>query len=276
MNCSITAIISLHVSDSPQWFIQAANSILDQTLPPAELIITRDGELSHEHYSALDRICNHHAHIKKTVVSSNANSRGELLRMAVDRSQTELVAIMDADDISSKNRFAKQVDVFKNDDCVDVVGSWIKEVYPESMQLYAYRKVPEKHAEIYKFSKYRNPVNQMTVMFKRQKVIAAGNYESFRYFEDMWLWVRMLNNNCIFYNIQQPLVTVRSGPKMAVRRSGFDYFKQEITLYKKFYKIGFLSGTQTVAMICLRAPMRLLPPRLLNHIFRHFIHDRRA
>ena len=274
MSMQISAIISVHANDNPEWFLQAAISILEQSYPPSELIITQDGKLEQSHYQAIDSLKKHYSQITITSIIEQVNDRGILLRLAVNHAKSDYVAIMDSDDFAHTDRFERQIQIFKSNSEVDVVGSWIKEVYPDTMVDYGYRKVPENHEEILKFAKWRNPINQMTVMFKKSKVIESGNYEPHRYFEDMWLWVRMLNNNCHFYNIQDSLLTVRSGPDMVKRRSGFDYLVQEVKLYYKTYKIGFLTFPQTALLLFIRPPLRLLPKKLLFFIFNKLIHSR--
>ena len=61
-------------------------------------------------------------------------------------------------------------------------------------------------------------MNHVTVMFKKSSVLKAGNYIDWHYNEDYILWIKMLENNNKFYNIQKNLVNVRVGEDIYQRR----------------------------------------------------------
>ena len=67
----------------------------------------------------------------------------------------------------------------------------------------------------------------MTVMFKKDEVLEAGNYKQFYHNEDYYLWVRMYLNGGNFYNIPEILVDVRINEKFYGRRGGLKYFKMK-------------------------------------------------
>ena len=70
-------------------------------------------------------------------------------------------------------------------------------------------------------------MNQVTVMFKKQAYNLAGGYIDWFCEEDYFLWARMAKNNCIFTNVNDVLVNVRTGLGMSARRGGWKYFKSE-------------------------------------------------
>ena len=100
---------------------------------------------------------------------------GDALAIGIKKCTYDLVARMDSDDISMPHRFQKQLDVFMNNN-IDVCGSWINEFNWDENIVDSIRIVPERHSDIVKFAKSRNPINHMTVMFKKRKVLEAGNY----------------------------------------------------------------------------------------------------
>jgi len=264
-----SVVISIFVNDDPTWFSQAFKSVLEQSTIPNEIVVAQDGELTRELLSALDALVAFYSdEVKIKVVTSLENvGRGEMLRRAVIASEYDFVAIMDADDISHRDRFTKQLELFDEDQTIDVIGSWVNEVDPSTMDVYAIKQVPENHKSILKYSKLRNPVNQMTVMFRKHAAIESGNYEHLNWFEDYWLWCRMLNNGCVFYNIPEALVTARAGPSMHSRRLGWRYGRNEIILLNRLRRIGFLSWFDYFKAVFLRVPFRLLPQRVYSYIF---------
>ena len=63
------------------------------------------------------------------------------------------------------------------------------------------RDIPIGMPNIKKFAIYRNPVNHPTVMFRKQDVLDTGNYLPQLWFEDYYLWARMLQRGYIFYQL---------------------------------------------------------------------------
>lgn len=152
---------------------------------------------------------------------------GKARRESLRRCTNGLVALMDADDISRKRRFEKQLEIFKELKNVDIVGSQISEfiISPENSR--GIRKVPEKHEKIIEFMKKRCPMNQVSVMFKTEAVHKAGGYIDWYCNEDYYLWLRMAGSGCIFANSPEVLVDVRIGNGMSERRGGWKYFSSE-------------------------------------------------
>jgi len=269
---SFTVIISLHKSDRADWFYQAAVSVLEQTHPPSFMLVTIDGELLPDQESMLVELKAKYATVMITEVRSQAvNSRGILLGKAVEKCETELVAIMDADDIALNDRFQRQLRAFEHKPELDVLGGWVEEISPYDDTHSLLRTVPTTQSDIVTFAKYRNPINNMTVMFKRDSVLDAGNFVGMQNFADYWLWVRMLNSGAIFGNIAEVLVRARAAEDMIGRRSGIKYAASEIRFYLHSRQIGFLSTTDAIFAIITRVPLRLLPRKALFVVFKKFL-----
>jgi len=267
-----TVIISLHKTDRAVWFYEAASSVLDQTCPPNYMLITIDGDLLPDQEAILVELKSNYRDVMISEVRRKAvNSRGVLLGEAVNECQTELVAIMDADDIALKDRFQKQLNMFTENSELDVVGSWVEEISPRDETHSTLRIVPHRHSDIYAFAKYRNPINNMTVMFKKKSVLAAGNYQGMQNFADYWLWIRMLESGAVFGNLSEVLVRARAAEAMIERRSGVKYVISEANFYRHCHKVGFLSAPYALLMFFVRAPLRLLPKYLLAAFFRIFL-----
>ena len=70
-----------------------------------------------------------------------------------------------------------------------LVGGYLKEIDKQNIIL---KKVPINLDEIINFSKYRNPFNHSTVMFRKKAVLAVGGYKHQPYFEDYLLWIKLI------------------------------------------------------------------------------------
>lgn len=170
----------------------------------------------------------------------------------------EIVFRMDSDDYSVKDRFEKQLKVFEEKN-VDVVGTNITE-YDENMEkITSYRVVPETDEDIKKRTKKRNPLNHMTVAYKKSAVIKAGNYQDMAYFEDYYLWSRMIKNGCYFYNIQESLVNAHGGIDMIKRRGGIKYVKPILNFEKALLKLSVIGKIEYFKNIIIRVGVTLVP-----------------
>ncbi|MCR4861348.1 MAG: hypothetical protein K5884_01835 [Ruminococcus sp.] len=79
--------------------------------------------------------------------------------------------------------------------------------------------------EIKEYQKKRDPLNHMTVMYKKSAVLRAGNYQSCLLMEDTLLWVHMIQAGAKCMNLPDYLVYARVDKDMYERRGGLSYFK---------------------------------------------------
>ena len=70
---------------------------------------------------------------------------------------------------------------------LDVAGGYISE-FSEN-RLDQLRKVALSHEDIFRKGKYRSPMNNVTVMFKRESHLASGGYLPIRGIEDYDLFI---------------------------------------------------------------------------------------
>ena len=61
--------------------------------------------------------------------------------------------------------------------------------------------MPLDYKEIIKFSKFRNPLNDPSVVFRKTHVQESSSYHNLLFFEDYNLWVRMLGLGYEFKNL---------------------------------------------------------------------------
>ncbi len=112
----------------------------------------------------------------------------------------------------------------------------------------------------------------MTVMYKKEAVLKAGNYESCPLMEDTYLWVRMIQSGAICMNIDEPLVFARIGHDMYERRGGWSYFKKYRTGRKMVKKTGFISSWDYHKTIIIQFVVAIMPSRLRGWVFKKVLH----
>jgi hypothetical protein len=175
---------------------------------------------------------------------------------------------MDSDDISKPDRFEKQVKFMLEHPEVGVLGTFIAEFISTINNIVSYRKLPIKYSDIIFFAKKRNPLNHMTVIFRKKAVITAGNYVAFYGYEDYYLWVRILKKNITIVNLPDVLVYARINNIYGKRR-GLTLFAFELKLQKEFLRLGFTNNFNFLYNIIFRALPRLLPVGGLKLVYKY-------
>ena len=103
----------------------------------------------------------------------------------------EIVARMDADDVSVPDRFEKQLPVIEAG--ADIVGCGLLEFGTSVEDVVGRRTPPTDPDEIRRVIRFRDPFNHPTVVYRRSAVQAAGGYTDMALMEDYLLFARMVD-----------------------------------------------------------------------------------
>lgn len=236
-----SVLMSVYCKDDSLYLRDAFNSILNQSLQPNQVVLIQDGKLTVDLYSEIEKFSNEFPNLNILKLEKNVGL-GKALELGIELCENELVARCDADDINVLDRFKKQVDFFEKNPNVSVVGGQIKEFYTEGTEkiFISERNVPQNFEDVLNFSKKRNPLNHMTVMFKKDDILKSGNYKTAIGFEDYYLWLRVLKNSFKIENLPDYLVDARVGKEMIGRRGGFKYTVNAVKTKKIFLKEGLI------------------------------------
>ena len=255
--------------DNPEWFKTAVDSILNQTRKPDEVVLVVDGPVPQE----LDDVINHFEQnsIFKVIRLPENKGHGEARRVGLNNCSNELVALMDADDISAEDRFEKQLALFEIDPELTIVGGNITEFVGTPDNIVEARVVKFDDASIKEDMKKRCPMNQVTVMFKKSRIDSVGGYIDWYCEEDTYLWLRLFLDGAKFANLPDYLVNVRIGKEMYQRRGGAKYFLSEAKLQKfmldnkiiGFGRFAVNVGERLIVQV-------LLPNKLRSWVFKNF------
>lgn len=273
---NFSVLISIYFKENPEYFRLSLESIFHQTLLPSEIVLIKDGPLTDDLEEVIKEFDKKYPRIFKIIPLSINKGLGNALSIGVLQCSNELVARMDTDDICVLNRFEKQIAFLNANPDIDLVGTNVEEFNNIPGDLNRYRIMPEKGDKLVKYSKFRNPVNHPTVMFRKSKVLEAGNYNSnILLFEDFSLFIRMLSNGSKFYNIQEALLHFRAGLGIDVikRRSGVHYIKNEWKFAKLSLSINHINIFEWVFYICTKLPLRLLPTKVILYIYNTFLRN---
>ena len=265
---NFSVLMSVYKNEKAEYLELAIDSILKQTIVPNEIVIVKDGTLTHELEMILDKFSTKYEFFKFLEFKEN---RGLALRDGVLSCSNELIARMDTDDISKLERFEKQLTYIANHPEVAVLGTCIEEFSkninaPDSATI-----LPLTHDEIVKFSKKRNPFRHMTVLFKRSAVISSGNYRDFLWFEDYHLWLRLMRKGYIMANLHDVLVSVRADDDMFSRRGGYKYLKQDIKFQIFMYENDYINFYEFIRNVFIRSAIRCVPNKVRNIFYKKFL-----
>jgi glycosyltransferase involved in cell wall biosynthesis len=262
--------MSIYERENPKYFESALESILNQDLLPSEIVIVKDGPLTKNLDDVLTIYSQKYLALFHTISLPQNVGLGESLRVGVLNCKYDIVARMDSDDICHTERFKRQIEFLENNPHIDVVGSWIAEFEHSPNRVTSIRKVPTIHENIRDYAKFRNPINHMTVVFRKEAILKSGNYQVFSSFEDYYLWVRMLLSGIRFANIHETLVFVRIEDSMFNRRKGIEYLRKEIRFHKKMFTLGFITYREFLRNIAVRIPVRLVNTNFLKILYKKF------
>lgn len=263
-----SVLMTVYIKDNPIYLYKALLSIIKQTLMPTEIVIVKDGEITDNLSKVLEKIKTKHNNIKIISLKEN-KGQSEALNEGLLNCSYDLVGRMDSDDISVKNRFELQINAFKEDSSIDAVSGTTEDFSSAGMK-YGKRILPKQGEELYKFAKKRSPLNHGAVMYKKQKVLEVGGYKKFIQVQDYILWIDMLSNGCIFYNLEDALLKVRVDDKYS-RKGTSNYIKEEIFLQKYIYKKGIINKFELCINLLTKIGVRIFPRKLLFFIYKKFL-----
>lgn len=270
MNTAYSVLMSVYYKENPIWFRESIESMLKQSVSPAEIVIVKDGPLTEELEAVLDEYRKQGGHLFYIVNLEKNMGLGPALNQGVQACHNEIVVRMDTDDYSCPDRVKMQLKAMQEKNA-DIVSSNIGEFSDDICHVTKHKEIPETHEEIYRYAKRRNPFNHPAVMFKRSKVLEAGNYQKCDWIEDYDLWVRMLQQGCRGYNVQEPLLLMRVNENAYKRRGGWKYLKSMLAFNWKLLKSHWCSVLDFFVRSVANIVVTMIPNELRNGIYKKIL-----
>jgi len=236
-----SVLMSVYAKDKPEYLIQAVDSMMNQTIPPEQFVIVIDGPVSNEIADVIHRYKDDNPSVFTIVPLEVNGGLGNEMNEGLKHCRNELVARMDADDISLPTRCEKELEMFEKYPKLVLCGTHIDEFYDNPRNVHTMRKVPTDYESIKKFIRRRQPFNHPTVMFKKSEVIRCGSYGHLKRKQDFDLFSRMINNDCYALNIDESLLKFRADQDNYKRRKSWNYVKSSIYVGSLNFKRGYCS-----------------------------------
>ena len=273
MGNEFSVLMLVYGGDQSAHFDAALRSIACQTLPPAEIVLVVDGPVpdgTEEVIRKYERELASSATDFRVIRSEKNLGCGGAKRLGFGHCRYPLIAMMDADDLSVPDRFEKQMRYYAEHPETAAAGGWITEFVSaedptDISQRAGCRKVPETDAEIRAYLRKRCPMNHVTVMVKKEEILAAGGYmDGYYQNEDYYLWIRLAAAGGVFGNLPGNLVNVRVGKEMYRRRGGLEYFRSEAGLQKLMLRKKMISFPRYLINVAERLVLQVLTPNSIR------------
>lgn len=263
---------SVYKNDKPEFVRVALDSMLvHQSVKPDEIVLVQDGPVPDDLSSLLSEYEGKYSDVMHIIRLDKNGGLGNALRLGVENAKYDIIARMDSDDICLPDRFEKQLAYMEAHPDCDIVGGQITEFIDTPDNIVGKREVPCSNKAIYQYMRSRCALNHPTVMFKKKSVLEAGNYQDWFWNEDYYMWIRMMERDCVFANLPDVLVNMRSGLDQYGRRGGKKYFDSEIGIKKLMLEKGMINRKEYVVNYIQRFIIQLLLPNSVRGwVFRTF------
>lgn len=268
-----SVLMTVYKKDNPEYFRKSILSMFNQTVLTNDFVIVKDGPITYELQEVINFFDKKYPKVINQVELSKNVGLGLALNEGLKVCSNDIIARMDADDISIYNRCEQQLKEFELDNKLDIVGSSVNEFIGHESNIICTRMVPITHEEIYKFAKQRDPFNHPTVMFKKNKVLASGGYSNLRKNQDTDLWIKMLINGCRGKNIGQPLLLFRFEEETYKRRKNWLNTKLLIQIRYNAYKLGFSKFSDFLKVCIVQFLIYIMPIKFQKWIYTKFLRN---
>lgn len=253
-----SVLMSVYKNEQPSYLETAIDSVYNQTLMPNEVILVEDGILSKNLEKIVKKCENKYSNLR-VIRFKNNRGLGPALNDGINECKYDYIARMDTDDVCVNTRFEKQIKYLYDNPNVDIVGTNMIE-YDSNMEKEISEKiVPENDSEIKKYAKKRNPMNHPTVIYKKKKILEVNGYDDYPYFEDYYLWSKMIKKGCTFHNIQENLYCFRGGMSMIKRRGGKKYLLCIKKFEKALLELKIINKSEYIKNLIIRYIFALIP-----------------
>ena len=265
-----SVLMSVYKQDSPEYVEESIESMLKQTVLCKQFVLVEDGPVN----CKLDEKIKYYEMKYPslfTVVRLEQNiGLGRALDEGLKYCECDLVARMDADDISLPERCEKLLKLFQENVHLCMAGTNIDEFCDNPSNITSRRIVPSKYEDICRFMRRRSPFNHPTVMYRKSEVLRCGGYGPMRRKQDLDLFARMLNQNCYALNINESLLLFRANRDSYKRKKSWEYCSSYIEVQRMNYKRGYCSAIDFIIVLLGQLIMYAAPEsvtRILSDCF---------
>ena len=267
-----SVLISIYYKEKPEHFNACMKSIWDQqTLKPTEIVLVEDGPLTTELYDSIALWSERLQQTLRIIKLEDNVGTGKAKNIGLQHCRYEIVSIVDTDDISVSDRFEKQVKCFEADSELVILGGQITEFVDDITSPSGMRIVPLDNQALRQYAKKQSPFNNMTISYRKSKIMEVGGYQHHLWMEDYNLFLRVIAKGYKIQNLEDVLVYARIDNGMHTRRKGYQYIKSEKQLLNLKKELKIQNPIHANILFLIRSTFRLMPSSLLGKIYNTFL-----
>ena len=263
-----SALMTVYAKEKPAFFDQAIQSLVQQSIIPDEIVIVCDGPLTDE-LDALLASYKKKKGLTVRIVRLEVNSgAGVATQAGLLECRNDLVMKLDSDDWCVPERAERQLREFELRPSLSVCGSYMAEFLGDPSNAIQVRTVPLEQDEIAAYARRRNPINNITVMYRKSDVLAAGGYSDLRRCQDYELYARMLSHGYEMCNIPEVLASARLSTENLSRRASFATTRGFIHIHWLLYREHFSSLPDFIIPSVAQLVYVVMPRKLRDFAYR--------
>lgn len=269
-----SVLMSVYRNDTLAQLMLAVSDIKLQTVGFEEFVIIVDGRVDPQVEEFLRSDLGEGFRV---IWLSENLGLGRALNMGLNVIKSEFILRMDADDRCSHNRAETLLIEMKNNQNsnVAVVGSNIVEFYTNVNNIVGkiiYRAKTTGHSDT-PIDYWRDFVGHASVMMRKDALSLIGGYKHCLFFEDTYLFLRLLNHGYTLLSVNKDLYYARVDKDFYSRRSGYRYVKNEFAAFFLFRNERLITKLSFVINLIIRPLIRLMPTKLVGAFYRKFLRN---
>ena len=245
---------------------EAIASILNQTYTNFELLIVDDGS-SDNTWKRIKLFTKIDKRIKSFRLTKNLGPSGAS-NFALAKARGTYIARMDADDIATPDRLAKQVEFLESHPKVILIGGQC-DLVDENGRNIGKKQFPLDHDDITEALFMINPIQHPTWMFRKSVYEAAGITYERRYLvsHDLNILFGLLGKGR-FANIPDTILSYRFRPNSITHKDPKRSFAETAQIRHRALQNGFRPSLRALAMhIAQLGIVFILPTVVINKLF---------
>lgn len=186
-------------------------SILNQTEKRLELILILDNPENMrikqlmEHYESIDTRV-------KLLFNSENKGVGLTLNKAISHAKFDLIARLDADDISCPNRLERQLEFLEKNKDVDMLSTNCIYIDEYGNIIGEKPNIPTDYKSIKTILPFGSTIIHSSVIYKKKSFDKLGGYRQLLSCQDYDLWLRMVDANMKICSLNERLIYYRVRP----------------------------------------------------------------
>lgn len=230
-------LTSVYYKEKPENLRLSIESMLNQTAAPDQIVLVKDGKLTAELDAVIDEFAAKYPEVFTIITLEENKGLANALNAGLKECRNELVARMDSDDVSVKERCALSLAEFEKDTDLGLLGTGMYTFVGSPDNVIGERYQPADFNKIKKALRRNDPFFHPTVMYKKSLVLASGGYAAeLRRRQDYDLFSKMVNDGVKATNIEKPLLYFRTTDDYYLRNKNKESCVNRIIVQKRIYR----------------------------------------